>query len=159
MELGLVLGLLGAGLAVVLAGIGSAYGVGLTGQAASGLITEDPSKFGQSLILQVIPGTQGIYGFLIGFLTIQGLGLIGGPVASVSVETGISIIMACLPIGIVGLISALYQGRVTATGISLIAKRPEELAKAMIFAVMVEFYAILAFLTSFLMLQPILASL
>ena len=155
MEMGLVLGLLGAGLAVLLAGTGSAIGVGLTGQAASGAVSEDPDMFAKSLILQIIPGTQGIYGFLIGFLTIQRRGFLGGGLASISVETGLSLLMACLHIGLVGLTSSIDQGKVAATGVSLVAKRPEELAKAMIFAVMVEFYAILAFLVSFLMLQGV----
>ena len=155
MEMGIILGLLGAGLAVLLAGIGSAIGTGLVGQASAGVVTEDPDKFSRLLILQVIPGTQGIYGFLIGFLAIQRLGFLGGEIASISVETGLALLMASLPVGIVGLISAIAQARVCANGVSLIAKRPDELAKAMIFAVIVEFYAILAFLVSFLMLQGV----
>ena len=44
-NLGLVYALLGAAVAVFLAGAGSAIGVGIAGQAASGVVTEDPSKF------------------------------------------------------------------------------------------------------------------
>ena len=70
--------LLGAALAVILAGCGSAYGVGVAGQAASGVVTEDPSKFAQVLILQLLPGTQGIYGLLIAFVALSRYGLLGG---------------------------------------------------------------------------------
>ena len=58
---GLALALLGAGLAAVLSGIGSAKGTGMAGEAGTGLLCEDPSKFGKIMILQVIPGTQGLY--------------------------------------------------------------------------------------------------
>ncbi len=71
LTLGQVLALFGAALAVGLPGIGSARGVGIVGESAAGLVTEDPGKFGQALILQALPGTQGIYGFLAGFLIIQ----------------------------------------------------------------------------------------
>lgn len=147
---GLLLALAGVAQATILSGIGSAKGVAIVGQAAAGVVTEDPSKFAKTLVLQVLPGTQGIYGFLIGFLMIQKLNLIGGPALSVSSETGLGLLIASLPIGIVGLISAIIQGQVAAAGISILAKRPDELAKAMIYAVMVEFYAILALLVSFL---------
>lgn len=147
---GLVLALMGAAIAVILSGIGSAIGVTVVGQAAAGVVTEDPSKFGKTLILQVLPGTQGIYGFLVAFLIVQKLNLIGGTIPLVSNEAGFSILMAALPIGIVGLISAILQGRVAAAGVSILAKRPDELVKGMIFAVMVEFYALLSLLVSFL---------
>jgi V/A-type H+-transporting ATPase subunit K len=147
---GLLLALAGIAQATILAGIGSAKGVAIVGQAAAGVVTEDPSKFAKTLVLQVLPGTQGIYGFLIGFLLIQKLHLIGGPVVNVSFETGLGLLLASLPIGIVGLISAIIQGQVAAAGVSILAKRPDELAKAMIYAVMVEFYAILSLLVSFL---------
>mgnify|MGYP003379121895 CR=1 FL=1 len=76
-NLGIVLALLGAAFAVLLAGAGSAVGVGRAGEAAAGVVTEDPSKFGKVLILQLLPGTQGIYGLLIGFLCLSQIGVIG----------------------------------------------------------------------------------
>mgnify|MGYP001003013185 CR=1 FL=1 len=152
---GLVLALLSVAIAVVLSGIGSAVGVTVVGQAAAGVVTEDPGKFAKALVLQVLPGTQGIYGFLIGFLTIQKLNLIGGSLPDISVQTGLSLIMAALPVGVVGLFSAVLQGRVAAAGVSILAKRPDELVKAMMFAVMVEFYAILSLLASFLALNGV----
>ncbi len=148
---GLILAILGASLGVGLAGIGSAIGVGIAGESAAGLMAEDPDKFGQALLLQAMPGTQGIYGLLTGFLVMMEIGIIGDPV-HVSTEAGLGIIMAVLPIAIVGLVSGIFQGRVTATGIGLIAKRPEELGKAITFSAIVETYAVFAFLATLLLL-------
>ena len=104
-ELGVVYGLLGAAIAVLFAGAGSALGVGIAGQAASGVVTEDPSKFAKVLIMQLLPGTQGLYGLLVGFITLSKIGILGGGGVEVSVQSGLMILAACLPIGIVGLIS------------------------------------------------------
>ncbi len=59
---------LGAALAVIFSGMGSSKGVGLAGEAGTGILTEDPTKFGKVLLLQALPGTQGIYGLLVAFL-------------------------------------------------------------------------------------------
>ncbi len=149
-NLGLVYALLGAAVAVFLAGAGSAIGVGIAGQAAAGVVTEDPSKFGQVLVMQLLPGTQGLYGLLIGFITLSKVGIIGGGAAQLDPQTGLLILAACLPIGIVGLISGKYQGMTSAASIGIIAKRPDQVGKAMLFPAMVETYAILALLISFL---------
>ena len=127
-NLGIVFALTGAALAALLAGIGSAIGVGIAGEAAAGVITEDPNKFSKVLVLQLLPGTQGIYGLLIGFITLT----------------------ACLPMAFVGLWSAMKQGKASVASIGLVAKRPEQFGKAMIFPAMVETYAILALLISIL---------
>ncbi len=96
---GIVLAFLGTALAVGLAGIGSAMGVGIVGESAAGVITEDPDKFGQTLLLQALPpGTQGIYGLLIGFLIMQKIGVIGAGLIDISVEQGFAILMASLPL-------------------------------------------------------------
>ena len=125
-ELGIVYALLGAAVAVFLAGAGSAIGVGIAGQAASGVVTEDPGKFAKVLIMQLLPGTQGIYGLLVGFITLSKVGLLGGGVADIDVKTGLLILAACLPIGIVGLISAMSQGKTAAAAIGIVAKKPEQ---------------------------------
>lgn len=153
-QTGLYLAFLGSALAAGLAGCGSAIGVGIVGQAASGVVTEDPGKFGRTLLLQALPGTQGIYGLLIAFLIWQKVGVFG-TLAQVTMQQGLMLLMAGVPVGIVGLISAIYQGKAAAAGCNIIAKRPEELAKGMVFAAMVETYAVLALLASFLMLTGI----
>ena len=154
-ELGIVYALLGAAVAVFLAGTGSAIGVGIAGQAASGVVTEDPSKFAKELIMQLLPGTQGIYGLLVGFITLSKVGLLGGSVADLDVKTGLLILAACLPIGIVGLLSAISQGKTAAAAIGIVAKKPDQFGKAMLFPAMVETYAILALLISILAVTAI----
>ena len=145
------LALLGAALAATLAGMGSAKGVGLVGEASSGLLSEDPSKFGKALILQALPGTQGIYGLITAFLIIFKMGLLRGAPATLTVAQGAYFLMASLPIAIVGFYSGIKQGKVAAAGISLLAKRPKEVGKAITSAALVETYAIFAVLVSLLL--------
>ena len=147
-NLGLVYGLLGAAVAVFLAGAGSALGVGIAGQAAAGVVTEDPSKFAKVLVLQLLPGTQGIYGLLVGFVTLSKIGLLGGGGLELDPQTGLLILAACLPVGIGGLISGKSQGEAAAASIGIVAKKPEQFGKAMLFPAMVETYAILSLLIS-----------
>lgn len=155
MDLGLILAILGAALGATLAGIGSALGVRLVGEVASGLVSEDPEKFGKVLILQALPGTQGIYGFLGAVMVMQKIGLLGGNLLTLTPETGWQILLACLPVGVVGLISAILQGKVAAAGVNIVAKKPTESGKAVIFAAMVETYAILGLLVTILLLNGI----
>ena len=140
---------------MLLAGAGSSIGVGIAGQAAAGVVTEDPSKFAKVLIMQLLPGTQGIYGLLVGFITLSKVGLLGGQVAAITPQTGLMILAACLPIGIVGLISGKYQGKTSAASIGIVAKKPDQFGKAMLFPAMVETYAILALLISILAVSNI----
>lgn len=149
------LALAGAAIAA-LAGIGSAIGVGVAGEAAAGVVAEDPNKFGQVLLLQALPGTQGIYGLLIAFLVMVKVGLLGGDgMIELTMIQGAGIFAASLPIGLVGIYSGIAQGKAAAAGIMLVGKKPSELAKGMLFAAMVETYAVLALLVSFLMLNSI----
>lgn len=150
---GFNLAVLGAALAALLACMGSAKGVGLVGEAASGLLSEDPSKFGKALILNALPGTQGIYGFITAFMILYKTGFFSsGMSVSITQAQGLFYLIAGLPIGIVGLYSGIKQGRVAASGISLIAKRPDEVGKAITSAALVETYAIFALLVSLLLI-------
>ena len=139
---GYALGILGAGLAAFMAGIGSAKGTGIAGEAGAGLVSEDPSKFGKAMIMQVIPGTQGLYGFVIWFLAFNKL------VPGMSIEQGLQVLAACLPIAFGGLLSAIAQGKVAAASINILAKKPDDWSKGMILCITVEFYAILSLLAS-----------
>lgn len=143
--------LFGAALAAILPGMGSAKGVGMVGEAAAGLVSEDPSKFGKALILQALPGTQGIYGLITAFLIIFNMGILSGNVAVLTVAQGAYYMAAALPIAIVGYFSAVKQARVATAGISLLAKRPKEVGKAITSSALVETYAIFAVLVSLLM--------
>ena len=149
-QLGIVYALLGAALAVFLAGAGSAIGVGIAGQAASGVVSEDPSKFAKVLVIQLLPGTQGIYGLLVGFITLSKIGLLGWGILDLTPQQGLLVLAACLPVGIVGLISGKSQGETAAAAIGIVAKKPEQFGKAMLFPAMVETYAILSLLISIL---------
>lgn len=154
-NLGLFLAIIGAALAAGLAGIGSAKGVGIVGEAGAGLLSEDPSMFGKVLILQILPGTQGLYGFLIALMVFIKTGILTGNVVSLTWQQGMMLLAASLPIAIVGYFSAIYQGRVAASGVSLIAKKPSEMTKGMTMAALVETYAVLALLVSFIAVNNI----
>jgi len=147
--MGIAFALLGAALAVGLAGVGSALGISAAARTASGAMAEDPSKFGKFLLLIALPGTQGIYGFLIAFLMLLNLNFIGSnPIPEITLGTGLMYTFAGLPIAIGGLVSGIYQGRVCAAGINMVTKQPGESGKSLVMAVLVEFYAILGFLIS-----------
>ena len=149
---GLALALLGAGLAAGLSGIGSAKGTGIAGEAGTGLLCQDPTKFGKVLILQVIPGTQGLYGLVVWFFAIFRMGLLGGSLPDISLQVGLRYFAACLPMALGGLFSAIAQGRVAAASINILAKKPDDWAKGMVLCITVEFYAILSLLASMLMI-------
>ena len=149
---GLYIAVIGASLAVALACAGSGKGVGIVGEAAAGVISEDPNKFSSCLILQILPGTQGLYGLVVWFYALFTLGIIGGSPAELTLGQGIGYCFACMPAGIGGYFTAIAQGRCAASGVSLVAKRPEEMSKGIIMAIMVEFFAILCLLASFLIL-------
>ena len=151
MSLGLFFAVLGAALSAGLAGAGSAIGVGVAGRAAAGACTQDSSLFSKVLILQLLPGTQGIYGLLIAFIALSNLGIIGGtPDAQMAVGKGLLYFSACLPMAIGGLISGIAQGICSVASIGLITKKPDQFGRSMIFPAMVETYAILALLVSIL---------
>ncbi len=128
MSMGMVYALLGAVLSTALAGIGSAWGVGMAGQAAAGVTAEDPDQFAKVLILQLLPGTQGIYGLLVTFITLSRIGILGGK-AITDTNTGLMYLLACLPIAIVGLISAYHQGKTAVASIGIVAKKPDQFGK------------------------------
>lgn len=149
---GLALALLGAAIAVGLGGIGSAVGVSLAGQAGAGVTTEQPEKFGKILVLEALPGTQGIYGFLIGFLILLFTGVLGGEVRELTMQEGWQYFFACIPAGVTCLFSGMQQGKVAAAGMNMVAKDAAQTGKAMVLAAMVETYAVLGFLISALLI-------
>ena len=142
---GFIFATIGVALAVIFSGMGSARGVGMTGEAAAALIKEQPDKFGKSLILQLLPGTQGLYGFVVGFLIYLNMS------SDMALQDGFYMMMAALPIAFTGLTSGIAQGRVATAAIQILAKREEHTTKGIIYAAMVETYAILGFVISFLL--------
>jgi len=146
----------GVGVATFLAGIGSSIGVGIPSRAAAGVLSEQPDRFGRMFILVVLPSTQGFYGFIAAMFMMMKIGMFGGDVNfDMSAIQGVQFLMASLPVGILGLISGIHQGLVCTSGVELAAKQPEATMRVVIFAVMVETYAILGFVTSFLMINAL----
>lgn len=154
MDYGMILALAGAGLAALLAGIGSAVGIGIAGRSATGVLSEKPERYGQMFIMVVLPGTQGFYGFLGAFIVMLKLNFFGGTgLPQLTPSIGLEVLISCLPVAFAGLVSAIFQGKVCAGGILMAAKRPEMAFKAgVIYAVMVEIYAVLGLLVTILLL-------
>ncbi|MDE5854713.1 MAG: V-type ATP synthase subunit K [Ruminococcus sp.] len=154
-SLGITLAIVGAVCAALFAGIGSARAVGLVGEAAAGVVSVDPSKFSKVLILQLLPGTQGLYGLLIAILLLSRIGILGGDGVELTTAQGLMFLAASLPIAVVGYFSAMAQGRAAVAGVGITAKKPEHNGKGIIMAAMVETYAILALLVSILLIYNI----
>ena len=146
---GIVIALAGMVLAALLPGWGSAKGCGMAGECGAGACTDDPGLFGKVLLLQLLPGTQGIYGFLIAVMTLMNLGIFGTPY-DISFIKGIAFFAACLPVGIVCHVSAIHQAKASIASIHMLIKQPDQLSKALIFPVIVETYAVLSMLISLL---------
>jgi len=155
MELGLIFTIAGAVIVMVISGIGSSIGVALAAQAAAGVMTEDPEKFGRMIPLVGIPGTQGFYGFLIGFLVLNKLNLLTTQIIIPNLSQGIQIFSICLVVSLVESISAVWQGKVSVASIYIVAKKPEEAGKALVLPIFVEIYAILGLAAGFLLLQAV----
>lgn len=151
MDLGQFFAFAGIAVATLVAGLGSSIGTGIAGQAAAGVLSEDPDKFGQVLPLQALPGTQGIYGLIIGVIMMARLGVFGANIPDLTVQQGLMFLAAGCPVGIVGLISGIYQGKASVASIGMVAKQPGQLGKAMILPAVVETYAILSLIVSLLM--------
>ncbi|MFH1354305.1 MAG: V-type ATP synthase subunit K [bacterium] len=153
MPYGIVIALGGAALAASLAGLGSIFGVRTAAQASAGVISEDPDKFGKVLLLTALPGSQGIYGFLAAIIIANAIGLLGGELADLSVAQGWQVLVASLPVGIAGLFSGLFQGRVCAAAVNITAKKPDASGKGVIISAIVETYAVLGLLVSILLIN------
>lgn len=152
MEAGLAFAIAGAAIVMAISGVGSAIGVALAGQAAGGVMTEDPEKFGRMIPLIGISGTQGFYGFLIGFLVLNKLNLLTDQIKMPTLYQGLQIFAICLVVSLVESISAVWQGKVSVASIYMVAKKPEEAGKALVLPIFVEIYAILGLAAAFLLL-------
>jgi V/A-type H+-transporting ATPase subunit K len=149
-EIGRGLCYAGAGLAFGLAGAGSAKGIAIAAHQAAGVMREKPELFGRMLVMIALPGTQGFYGFIAAILIMTQTGLIGGSNLKVSLGTGLALFFVGLGDGLAQFISAIYQGEASAAGISLLARRPEQAGRAVLFPAFVETYAVVALLATIL---------
>ncbi|WP_225744237.1 V-type ATP synthase subunit K [Marinilactibacillus sp. Marseille-P9653] len=137
---------LGIAMAVIFSGIGSSRGVAIAGEAAAALTKEQPESFGRALVLQMLPATQGLYGFVIGFLIFLQI------TPELAVSEGWYLFMAGLPVAFTCLSSGGNQGRVSAAAMQILAQKPEHTTKGIIYSAMVETYAILGFVISLVMI-------
>jgi V/A-type H+-transporting ATPase subunit K len=154
MDYAMAIALAGAAVATFVAGIGSSIGLGIAARTATGVLTEKPERYGLMTLLVVLPSTQGIYGLVISLFVMLKLNLFGGGIEELSLATGMELFAGCLPVAFAGLFSGIHQGKACAGGILMSAKRPEMGIKAgLVYAALVEFYAILGFLVSFLIVQ------
>ncbi|MDI9520697.1 MAG: V-type ATP synthase subunit K [Bacillota bacterium] len=153
--IGQTLAFFAAALSTLLAGYGSAKGVGLAGQTSGGVSTENPEVSSKMMVLQILPGTQGIYGFLIGVIILVNTGALGGELKAVSFYQGLMLVVAVLPVAVVGWLSAINQAKVASAGMLMVGQHPEMSGKAITMTVMVETYAVLALLASFLMVNAV----
>ncbi len=154
MNYGLLFAFLGAAIATFVSGIGSARGVGMASEAAAGVIVDDPKKFGRMIVLQLLPGTQGLYGFIISVMVMSSIGVLGGNPPK-DLVTGLIYFAACLPVAIGGFFSAVLQGRVCVAGVNIVAKKPGESSKAIVSASLVELYALISFILSLLLVMNV----
>ncbi len=155
MSIGQIFALVAAGIAVVISGIGSSRGVGMAGETAAGISTEKPEVNSKLLVLQLLPATQGIYGFLVAIIVLINTGVLAGTMKDVSIMQGIAFIVGCLPVAIIGYYSAIKQARVSMSSMLMTGERPEMSGKGITMTVMVETYAVLALLVSFLVVNSI----
>ena len=155
MSIGQVLALLGAAIAVIGSGMGSSKGVGIAGETSAGVSTENPEVNSKLLVLQLLPATQGIYGFLIAVIVLINTNVLGGAMVDVSLYQGLGLLMGCLPVGFVGYFSGVKQGKVAAAAMIMTGQRPEMSGKGITMTVMVETYAVLSLLVSFLIVNSI----
>jgi len=140
-----IMTILGIAISIVLSGIGSARGAVMIGKSAAALISEQPEKFGQSLVLQMMSASQGLYGFIIGFLIFMNLG------DGLTLLTALRCFGAGMIMGIGGYLTAIQQSIVATAGIQILAKKPEHSTKGVLYSAMIETYAIFAFVLSMLL--------
>ena len=154
-SIGQTLAFFAAALSTLLAGYGSAKGVGLAGQTSGGVTTENPEVSSKMMVLQILPGTQGIYGFLVGVIILVNIGALSGNLKEVSFYQGVMLVVSVLPVAVVGWLSAIHQAKVASAGMLMVGQHPEMSGKAITMTVMVETYAVLALLASFLMVNAV----
>ena len=152
---GIIWAALGAAVVTMLSGTGSAIGVGKAGQAAAGIVAEEPEKFSKALLLELLPGSQGIYGLIIAFLILSNSGILGGGAETLTAGMGLAYLMGALPCAVGCLTSAIHQVNVAASSIALVGKRGEGFGNGMTITLMVETYALFSFLVSLLIVVNI----
>jgi V/A-type H+-transporting ATPase subunit K len=151
MTIAAVYAFLGVAISVALGAAGSSMGSGAVAKASAGLLSKEPEKFAQTLILSALPSTQALYGLLFGFIILIRTGLIGGELdPNVGIEEGMAFAFAAVPVGVACLFSGIYQGQVAASSVKILAQKPENATQGIILASLVESFAIFGLVISLL---------
>lgn len=150
MDLGIVLALFGAGLSVAGGSYGSSLGIGAAASSAAGVLSKDPTKFGQVLILSALPSTQSLFGVLFAFIVLIQTGVLSGEPKAVDVNTGLAFLAASIPIAFATAFSGVWQGKIASAGMKIVVEKPENLSQAIVLAALVETIAIFGFVVSLL---------
>ena len=145
LNLAYILGGIGLGLMIGLSGAGSAIGLVISGSSALGGLKKRPDAFGALLVASVLPSTQGIYGFVCYFLYLNVV------TPEITMYTASLVLGVGIMLGLVALISAIYQGKVCAASASAIGSGHDVLGPGLVMGAMPEFYAILALVAAILL--------
>ncbi|HPA61337.1 MAG TPA: V-type ATP synthase subunit K, partial [Clostridia bacterium] len=142
LSIGQILAFAAAALSTLIAGYGSAKAVGLAGQTSAGVSSENPEVNSKLMVLQILPGTQGIYGFLIAVIILVNTGALSGNLKDVDLLQGVMLLVAILPVVVVGYLSTIHQAKVASAGMLMVGQHPDMSGKAITMTVMVETYAV-----------------
>lgn len=146
--LGNVIAIFGASLAVALTGISSGIGMQWVQETSAHVVADQPQKFGKTLILQLLPSSSALYGFIVGFLILTNTALVSEPTEFYSVNEGLLVLAACLPIAFVGLVANLARSRVCVSGVRMVAKDDELAGRALTMGVLIELFILFALIVS-----------
>ncbi len=152
LETGVGWAVIGAMLAVMFGGAGSARGIRIAAGQAAGVLSEKPEMFGKLLVLMALPGTQGFYGFIVAIFTATRTGLLAGKL-TVTPLMGVALLAVGVCAGGVLWRSAVYQGEASAAAINLTSRRPEESGRSILMPALVETYAVVALLAAILFIM------
>lgn len=145
----LILAYIGIALMLIPAGVGSAIGTVLAGNATVSALKKNPNIFGSAMILSALSSTQGLYGFAAFFLNLGAINNLGGVL---TMSQSLAVLAAGLAMGVVGLISAIKQAQIAANGVVEMSNGHNVFGNTLVLAVFPELYAILAFASCFLVM-------
>lgn len=151
MSISMIYVLVGLVLSVGLGAIGSSLGVGYVTKVGAGLLSKEPQKFPQVLALAALPSTQALYGLLFGFILLIRVGFLDAAPKIIDDNTGLALMLSALPVGIACLISGIMQGQAAASGVKILAEKPENVSQAIVLAALIESFAVFGLVISLLL--------
>lgn len=140
--------LIGVAIASALGAIASSIGVTMVSRVGSGLLSKDGSKFPQVLALCALPSTQSLYGLLFGFILLIQTGLLAGEPKPISIDQGMAFMYSAVPVGVACLASGIFQGMAAASGVKILANKPENFFQAIVLSSLIESFAIFGLVIS-----------